>query len=569
MNTNRMRAIAALAAAGLAWGISVPLSKVALTWLAPGWLTFARFGLSAAILLLVVSRAALRAAFSGPVLASGALGYGVCILLQNAGIARTSVTHAALLIGAVPVLVAIIAAVWQRAVARPVAWTGFILSLAGVGLVTGSHSGGTGRTGDALVLVSVLLAATATVVQGRLLAGRDPVAVTAAQFTGAAAVALPLAAITEGVPAAPAGAGAVLAVIGLIAGGTLLPFTLFAYGQRRVAAEVAGAFLNLEPFVGAVAGVAFFGDPAGPRQLAGGVAILAGIALSGLPLLRGSRPQAGAPWSAAQAGKQVRDRVQDERLAGQAGRPGDSLEFLTGGRAGQHARYQSRAGAQARLDVARGVAGDRELADRAAAQPEQSGQRQVRPGAAAAGVGRREHQVDQVGPAERLHERVPGAGGEASRQTHLDPGAAARLKHFRRAGHRGDLAQANCRRVVRLECRVGPPRLVLVAEDVPEDLDLGLAHRGAHVLHRLVIGGHGQVARRDRCLEGGDDGAVVADGGAGHVEAGDGYPGHDRKVSSAIAGEQVMPRPPGPVTRMTPGATSDRWYSAEVPVTSL
>ena len=122
---------------------------------------------------------------------------------------------------------------------------------------------------------------------------------------------------------------------------------------------------------------------------------------------------------------------------------------------------------------------------------------------------------------------------------------------------------------MRLERRVGPLRVVLVAEDVPEDLDLGLAHRGAYVLHRLVVGGHGQVVRRDGRLEGGADGAVVADGGAGHVEAGDGDPGHDRKVSSAIAGEQVMPRPPGPVTRTTPGATSDRWYSAEVPVTSL
>ncbi len=60
-------------------------------------------------------------------------------------------------------------------------------------------------------------------------------------------------------PAAPAGAGAVLATAGLVAGGTLLPFTLFAYGQTRVPAEMAGAFLNLEPLVGAIAGVVVFG----------------------------------------------------------------------------------------------------------------------------------------------------------------------------------------------------------------------------------------------------------------------------------------------------------------------
>jgi drug/metabolite transporter (DMT)-like permease len=289
MNTNRTRATAALAAAGVAWGASVPLSKVALDWLAPGWLTVARFGVAAIVLLLAVPRPALRAAFTPGVVVAGALGYGGSVLLQNAGLERTSVTHAALLIGAVPVLVAIIAALWQHAVARPVAWAGFALSLAGVGAITGGHAGGTSRAGDALVLASALLSATVTVAQGRLLPGRDPVAVTAAQFVGAALFALPLTVATEPLPAVPAGAGAVLALAGITACGTLLPFTLFAYGQRRVSAEMAGAFLNLEPLVGAAAGIIAFGDPAGPRQLAGGAAVVAGIGLSSLPLLRAHR----------------------------------------------------------------------------------------------------------------------------------------------------------------------------------------------------------------------------------------------------------------------------------------
>ena len=122
MNTNR-RTFAALIGAGLLWGTTVPLSKLALYWLAPGWLTFMRFAVAAAILL-PAARRGLRAAFRPAVLASGALGYGGAVLVQNTGITRTSVTHAALLIGAVPVMVAVIAAVWQRAVARPVAWAG-------------------------------------------------------------------------------------------------------------------------------------------------------------------------------------------------------------------------------------------------------------------------------------------------------------------------------------------------------------------------------------------------------------------------------------------------------------
>jgi drug/metabolite transporter (DMT)-like permease len=299
MNTNRRHAVAALIAAGLLWGTTVPLSKLALEWLSPGWLTAVRFGLAAAVLLAVARRrpggrmaqqSALRAAFTPGVLIAGALGYGGSVMVQNAGIGRTSVTHAALLIGAVPVLVAIIAAVWYRAVARPVAWFGFAVSLGGVGLVTtGSGGGGATMAGDGLVLASLLLSAMVTVAQGRLLAGRDPVAVTAVQFLGATLGSLPIAAVSEGVPAAPAGAGVVLAVVALALAGTLLPFTLFAFGQSRVSAEVAGAFLNLEPLVGAIAGAVVFGDPVGLVQAGGGAAILAGIALSSLPLLAGRR----------------------------------------------------------------------------------------------------------------------------------------------------------------------------------------------------------------------------------------------------------------------------------------
>ena len=296
MNTNRRNAVAALIAAGLLWGTTVPLSKLALEWLSPGWLTVLRFGLAAAVLLAVARRMGLRAAFTPKVLVSGALGYGGSVMVQNAGISRTSVTHAALLIGAVPVLVAIIAAVWHHTVARPVAWVGFVVSLGGVGLVTvGGGGGGATMAGDGLVLASLVLSATVTVAQGRLLIGRDPVAVTAVQFLGATLGALLVSVLTEGAPALPAGPGPVLAVVALAAGGTLLPFTLFAFGQSRVSAEVAGAFLNLEPLVGAIAGAVAFGDPVGLAQIAGGAAIVAGIGLSSLPLLAGRRRSQAAP----------------------------------------------------------------------------------------------------------------------------------------------------------------------------------------------------------------------------------------------------------------------------------
>jgi O-acetylserine/cysteine efflux transporter len=293
MINQRYRAVAALIAAGTAWGTSVPLSKVALDWLGPGWLAVARFAVAAVVLLIMSGRAGtLRGAFTLPVLVAGAIGYGGSVSIQNAGLTRTSVTHASLIIGATPILVAIIAAAWQHAVARPVAWAGFALSLAGVGLIAGGQGHGASPAGDVLVLVATVIAASVTVAQGRLLSGRDPIALTAVLFLGAALGALPFAA-AEGLPVGHASLGAVVATGALTICGTLVPFSLFAFAQKRVASEVAGAFLNLEPLVGAVLGIVAFGDPAGTRQFVGGLGIILGIGLSSLPLLPRRRPVPG------------------------------------------------------------------------------------------------------------------------------------------------------------------------------------------------------------------------------------------------------------------------------------
>jgi hypothetical protein len=192
--------------------------------------------------------------------------------------------------------------------ARPLAWAGFAVSLAGVVMVTAGRAVGpdAATSGDGLVLASVVLSAALMVAQPRLLRGRDPVAVTAVQFLGAAAGVLPLAACSGGVTARPSGdLVPILATLALAVAGTLAPFTLFAYGQKRVPAE----------FAGAVAGVVVFGDPAGAGQVAGGIAILAGIVMSswraggaGSRTSESIRPPA-RPAGSNRAGPQPRGRV--------------------------------------------------------------------------------------------------------------------------------------------------------------------------------------------------------------------------------------------------------------------
>jgi O-acetylserine/cysteine efflux transporter len=294
MTNTRRLVFPALLAAGVLWGTTVPLSKVALGWLPPAWLAFARFALAAAVLI-VASRSQLRAAFSPAIMITGAVGYGGSVLLQNLGIERTSVTHAALLIGATPVLVAITAAVLRHSVARPLAWAGFALSLAGVGFIAGGQGSGSSLPGDALVLGAQLISAGFTVSQARLLRGRDPIAVTGLQLMAAAVAVLPVALITERHAAGPRSPTALLATIGLVLAGTVLPTSLFAFGQSRVPADVAGAFLNLEPLVGAIMGMALFAEPAGRVQVAGGAVITVGIGLSSFQVVRSERRRASVP----------------------------------------------------------------------------------------------------------------------------------------------------------------------------------------------------------------------------------------------------------------------------------
>ena len=74
-----------------------------------------------------------------------------------------------------------------------------------------------------------------------------------------------------------------VAVAGLALAGTALPFWLFAFGQARVPAQLAGAFVNLEPLVGAITGWLAFGEAAALDQLLGAAAVLLGIAISTMP----------------------------------------------------------------------------------------------------------------------------------------------------------------------------------------------------------------------------------------------------------------------------------------------
>ena len=249
-------------------------------WLDPLWLTAARFA-AAAPVLAFAARGSLRAAMTWRVAGWGVLFYGGVVAIQNLGVAMTSVSHGALICGSVPAFVALVALASGRGSAGPTAWSGFGIAALGVLLVAGT-GGGSSLLGDALVLLAAFISAFYVVAQPGILNGRAPAAVTAVQMTAGALAVAPFALVFEGLPAlgtAPTTheATAFLALAGL---GSVVPFVLYAYGQKRVAPEVAGAFVNLEPLVGAMVGAFAFGDPFGTPQLLGAAAIVGGIVMS-------------------------------------------------------------------------------------------------------------------------------------------------------------------------------------------------------------------------------------------------------------------------------------------------
>jgi drug/metabolite transporter (DMT)-like permease len=293
--SERPRALMALVLAGSTWGLTLPLSAVALRGIAPAALVSLRFGCAAGVLALIARRGSLRAALTWRIGWWGVLGYGAVVLAQCEGVERTSLSHAAVLGAIVPVLVVLIAV--ARGCRRPSALgaLGLLGAVGGAGLFTGG-GGRASLAGDGLVLLAGICFSVYIVAQPALLAGRDALAVTAVQMGAASIVLAPLAIASE--PAPHVSGSIALALVGLVVVGSLLPFALYAWGQARVPHELAGAFLNVEALVGGLVGVFAFHDQMGLQQ-----ALAVGLIAVGILLVAASAREVSSPlargWPAA------------------------------------------------------------------------------------------------------------------------------------------------------------------------------------------------------------------------------------------------------------------------------
>lgn len=278
-------AFSALAASGTIWGASFVVGKVALVELSVPHLILYRFGLASIAFLPLVLRARPRLHRSdwAIVVLAAVIGVPVQFLLQFEGLVRTTASHAALMIGTAPVLVAIAAFVVLRERLRPIAWLALAASTLGVALIVmqagGAGVAGSARptfTGDMLVLASMLAAVVWIVVSKQLMARHSPVMVSGLiTITGTVALAGWVIA-RDGLPSTTLTADTWLAVgaLGLVA--TTLSTVLWNWGLAHTDAGKAGAFINLEPVVGAVLGVWLLHESLGSNAIIGGALIVGG-----------------------------------------------------------------------------------------------------------------------------------------------------------------------------------------------------------------------------------------------------------------------------------------------------
>lgn len=284
MSRDKALAFLALTCAGLFWGLGFPLGKLALREVTPAHLVLLRFMVaSLAALPFALSREA-RGLFRSPAMWLAGVSYGLGFIVQFEGLAQVTVTLAALLVGALPALVAVAARLFGERVSRA-SWIGVAAATIGAALIAGKPAGSGTPIGILLSLVSLPIFVVWLFAVKRVPETKSAMAVPAVALLIATAIVAPIAFALHGAPplalSTPNWIG--IAGSGLLA--TLLATAAWSFGAAHVDSASAGVFINLEPLLGAIIGVGLFGDRAAPALIIGGVLIIGGS----LIVVRGER----------------------------------------------------------------------------------------------------------------------------------------------------------------------------------------------------------------------------------------------------------------------------------------
>ena len=280
LEKRRALGFGACALASSLWGCGFFFGKIALAEMGFAHMVLYRFLFAMVVLLplLVTHRPGLNRREWGLLLVASFLGVPVQFLIQFYGLSITTVSHAALMVGTMPVILAVGAAVFAHERMDRVGWAALAGSTSGAALIAlGGHAkGGATLTGDALVVVSLMIALFWILLNKQLMERHSHVVVTAYGLALGTAMLMIWVPVRYGFP--PVHGVSVKAWLALAASGVLCTATttlLWNWGMTQVPASQAGVLLNMEPLIGSLLGVLVLGERLGPSAWIGGGLILA------------------------------------------------------------------------------------------------------------------------------------------------------------------------------------------------------------------------------------------------------------------------------------------------------
>ena len=214
-------------------------------------------------------------------LAASVLGVPVQYLVQFKGLSLTTVSHASLMVGTLPMLLAVAAVVFAKERLHFGGWRAVAASTFGAALIALSSKKASGAAqpstrGDLLVVLSMFAAIAWILISKRLMRRHSAVMVTAFVFWIGTALLAVAVMTSSGVSSLHYSTRAWIAVAEQGFFATASTTVLWNWGLKRVPASKAGIFVNLEPLVGAILGVTLLHDSLGPMALAGGALIIGG-----------------------------------------------------------------------------------------------------------------------------------------------------------------------------------------------------------------------------------------------------------------------------------------------------
>ena len=272
----------ACAVASSLWGCGFFFGKIALMEMNFAHMVLYRFlfAMVGLLPLIVTHRPGLNAKEWGVLAAAAFLGVPLQFLIQFYALSITTVSHASLMVGTMPVILAVGAAWFAHERMDRVGWFALAGSTCGAVLIAlgGKHHAGAGEptlAGDLLVVVSLMIALLWILLNKKLVERHSPIVVTAYGLGLGTLMLMVWVPVRYGMPpmtGVSIKAWGALAASGLLC--TASTTLLWNWGMTQVPASQAGVLLNMEPLIGSLLGVMVLGERLGPSAWVGGGLIL-------------------------------------------------------------------------------------------------------------------------------------------------------------------------------------------------------------------------------------------------------------------------------------------------------